>query len=98
LDPSQVYLREKHSEKLTMAYLPSKVLSQYNMHDDKELAIQVSEGAEVKESHYLCMVKVFEPDTWQLSAPKELWIDKMSTLKDFAAACEAAFGISNEKI
>jgi len=81
-----------------MAYLPSKVLSQYSMHDDKELAIQVSEGAEVKESHYLCMVKVFEPDTWQLSAPKELWIDKMSTLKDFAAACEAAFGISNEKI
>ena len=60
--------------------MPNKVLIHYNMHDDKELAIQVGQSEEIKESHYLCMVKVFDPETWQLSPPKEIWIDKMSNL------------------
>lgn len=41
VDPKQIRLREKISEKLTQVYDDSFPLEKYQMHDDKEVALQI---------------------------------------------------------
>jgi hypothetical protein len=73
------------------------------MHDDKEVAVQIipdpslADTATQEESHFV-MVKLWHPDTWLLDAPFELWISKMASLSDFAAALAAKLSIPPEHI
>ena len=54
------------------------------MHDDKEIAVQIStpqNSLEVfRPESYLVMVKKFDAQTWEMEEPRELWIPKKGTL------------------
>lgn len=78
-------MREKLAEKLCSVYHDEKVLESYQMHDDKELAVQIvpeaaqADAVECEEMHFV-MIKVWNPDTWALSEPFELWLPKIGSL------------------
>ena len=82
-------LREKLSDKLTQVYADEKILSSYSMHDDKEIAIQLgSQKEDETDSKHLIMVKHWNPDTWTLDAPQEIYLSKNANLGDFATALQ----------
>ena len=56
------------------------------MHDDKEVAIQIVDPAQEQNEKLIVMVKQFHPDTWQLDAPVEVWLDRNASLDDFSDA------------
>ena len=39
------------------------------------------------------MIKLWNPQTWQLTEPIELWVDRMSTLRDLANALSEHYNI-----
>lgn len=84
--PDQLTLREKSAEKLLQVYHNEQVLEKYSMYDGKEVAIQISPVAllDPSEDYHLLMFKEWDPETWQLSAPKEIYIRKTSTLDQMA--------------
>ena len=81
------------TEKLTKVYHDDKILSTYSMYDDKEIAIQIVPETTVQpnENQQLVMVKFWDPKSWTLGAPFELFIDKESTLSDFATTLSTLF-------
>jgi hypothetical protein len=82
-----IRLREKLGEKLLQVYHDDRVFSCYHIHDDKEIAIQVlthpEQPGEVA-NKYLIMVKQWNPETWCLSPPREVWVNKSATLGELA--------------
>ena len=92
VNPSQIRLREKTTDKLTADYHEECIMEKYTMKDGKEVAIQIlspeehaieiSLGVE-KENCNLVMVKLWSPDTWDLSETHEIYIPKDKTLEDF---------------
>jgi hypothetical protein len=73
------------------------------MHDDKEIAIQIipeaaqADTVECEEMQFV-MIKVWNPDTWTLSEPFELWVPKMGSLLDFSAILSSKTHIAAENI
>lgn len=98
LDPCKMRLREKLSEKLTVVFDEDKVLSHYQMFDDKEIAIQIVEEPTFQEDSHLVMVKVFDPESWALGAPREVWVQIKANLGDFASILSEQLGIPAENL
>ena len=93
--PDSLRLREKSAEKLLSVYHDESVFEKYSMYDGKEIAIQIinSEDRIFEESdeNYLLMVKEWDPSSWQLSDPKEIFIKKNATLEELAHALSIIF-------
>ena len=93
--PDSLRLREKSAEKLLSVYHDESVFEKYSMYDGKEIAIQIinSEDRIFEESdeNYLLMVKEWDPSSWQLSEPKEIFIKKNATLEELAHALSIIF-------
>jgi hypothetical protein len=58
------------------------ILEKYTMFDGKEIAIQVidDQSEEQRDDHYLVMIKEWDPQTWIISDPKEIYIKKTTNL------------------
>lgn len=66
------------------------------MHDDKEVALQIVPANEqvFKDDSYLIMIKYFDPETWSLGEPRELWISKKANIAELNKVVAAAFGLN----
>ena len=96
-DPSNFRIREKLADKLVQVYHDDRILNTYSMHDDKEIAIQFLPNTN-NEDKYLAMIKEWNPQTWELTAPVEIWIDKKATVAQFASSLSTALGIPVENL
>ena len=56
------------------------------------------EQTTVHKDAQLVMVKQFKPDTWELDMPRELWIDKMATVGDFASLLSKSYDIPIDQV
>ena len=65
------------------------------MFDGKEVGIQVLRDEEVEqnidEDYLLLMVKEWDPSTWTISDPKEVFIKKNQTLNDLGTILSKVF-------
>ena len=67
------------------------------MVEEKEIAIQVlNEPDALPEDHFeqeqqLVMVKLWNPDTWEVSEVTELFVSRQATLHEFAGVLSAYF-------
>ena len=86
--PDQLMMREKSSDKLTRVYANDAILEQYNFFEGKQIALQPVtpeiEGWKFNdETTCLIMVRAWDPETWELTDLKEIFIDKTMSLAQF---------------
>ena len=68
------------------------------MHDDKEIAIQLVDPALEQADRLLVMIKQYHPSTWELDTPVEVWVNRSSTLDQFADVLSAKINLPKERI
>jgi len=87
-------LREKNNDKLTKVYHDSKQMKDYKMLEGKQLGIQILKQAEnPSDNEVLVMVKMWNPNTWELSPLREFYVEKSCTLSTFGALLSSLFDI-----
>lgn len=96
VDAQCITLREKSAEKLLQVYHDESILEKYSMYDGKEVAVQIDSESHIKYEHdeedrNLLMFKEWDPSTWQLSDPKEIYIPKNATLDQLGRVLNTHF-------
>ena len=87
-------LREKNNDKLTKVYHDEKQMEFYNMYEGKQLAIQMLKQPEnPHEEEYLIMLQLWDPNTWNLTSIKEMYVERTCTLAVFAAMVSSIYDI-----
>ena len=88
-------MREKSGEdKLTQVYHSERDFQRYSIFDGREVAVQVLGEPDVATvDSYLLMVRVWDPETWSLTAPVELQVSKTASLDQVGAVISAKVGV-----
>lgn len=99
LNPAMIRLREKNSDRLTRTLFDEMILKSQTIYEKKQYALQIVEGEEdLKSSDMITLVKVWNPSTWELSAPKEVKIPKNSNLHTFGEKISQQLDIPIESL
>ena len=90
-----VRLRQKINENLGQVFDQKVPIAQHNIFENMEIALQFTDipNPENSSDYLLVMVKVFDPATWHLSEPKEMWVSKKANIGDLAKSLADATGM-----
>mmetsp|Transcript_26095 Transcript_26095/g.25717 ORF Transcript_26095/g.25717 Transcript_26095/m.25717 type:complete len:835 (-) Transcript_26095:354-2858(-) len=100
INPLNIRLRERVTEKLAKPYENNDTLSTYHTFDRKNIGIQVLEEEEKSLEYYelIVVVKQWNPSTWELSPPKEITVNKHWRVSEFGAKLSEIYNIPPEYI
>lgn len=95
LDSKRIRLRERTTDRLSRVLRNSEPLKNYSLFEQKKLAIQVlqEDEPELDPSSMIVVIKKWDPETWQVSEPKELVIKRTFNLHEFGTKISEEFGI-----
>jgi hypothetical protein len=95
LNPRNVRLRERTTDRLSRALKSSDPLKNYTLYEQKKLSLQIlkEEDTELSYNDMIVVVRKWSPNTWEISEPIEIIVRKHSTLHDFGEKLSSAFSI-----
>mmetsp|Transcript_6713 Transcript_6713/g.11933 ORF Transcript_6713/g.11933 Transcript_6713/m.11933 type:complete len:1054 (+) Transcript_6713:8001-11162(+) len=99
LKPNLIRLRERNQERLMKILNDSEVLKNYTLYERKNIAVQIltEPEEEIKSTQLVIVVRHWSSQTWKLSKPVELIVDRYSSLTKFGTKVAEAFNMEPEK-
>eukprot|EP00831_Metopus_contortus_P079410 TRINITY_DN7897_c0_g1_i2.p1 TRINITY_DN7897_c0_g1~~TRINITY_DN7897_c0_g1_i2.p1 ORF type:complete len:259 (-),score=51.37 TRINITY_DN7897_c0_g1_i2:47-823(-) len=92
-----IRLREKNKDKLTKVLHDKLPMDYYSLFEGKHFALQkIAEPESPKEDEFLCMIRYWDPSTWELSPLKEIYIERNNTLEILGAKISSLLAIPPE--
>ena len=99
LDPLQIRLRERNSDKLGQILHNDNLMRDYNLYDKKAIVIErLDEEEKTTNEDLLIIIKKWDMKKFELEGPWEVFVKKGDKLKHLAMILSSKFGIPEEHI